>query len=101
MEASFLKTPERLFDQAVGQVGITASKSTSDPGALLRHRVLEIEGSRVPYYRYLRTWGKKGRKIASSAKPRLERLRPPGPGLLESKTWRRATAKSLKIRTYL
>jgi hypothetical protein len=61
MEASFLKTPEGLFDQAVEQVGITASKSTSDLGALLRHRVLEIEGSRV---HTTDTYGRGGRKDA-------------------------------------
>jgi hypothetical protein len=36
-----------LLDQPVEQVGISTSKSTSDLGALLRHRILEIEGSRV------------------------------------------------------
>ena len=36
-----------LLDQTVEQVGISTSKSTSDLRALLRHRVLEIEGSRV------------------------------------------------------
>ena len=36
-----------LLDQPVEQVGISTSKPTSDLGALLRHRILEIEGSRV------------------------------------------------------
>src|ERR1017187_1884058 len=36
-----------LLDEAVEQVGISTSKSTRDPGALLCHRVLEKEGSRV------------------------------------------------------
>ena len=95
MEASFLKTPEGLFDQAVEQVGITASKSTSDLGALLRHRVLEIEGSRV---HTTDTYGRGGRKDAKweFGEAAVGEVETPGPGLLESKTWRRATAKSLK-----
>jgi hypothetical protein len=36
-----------LLDEAVEQVGISTSKSTSNLGALLRHQALEIEGSRV------------------------------------------------------
>ena len=36
-----------LLNQPVEQVGISTSKSTSDLGALLRHRALEIESSRV------------------------------------------------------
>src|ERR1022692_3096767 len=36
-----------LFDQAIKQVGIPATKSASDLGAFLRHRVFKIAGSRV------------------------------------------------------
>ena len=36
-----------LLDQPVEQVGISTSKSTSNLGALVGHRALEVEGGRV------------------------------------------------------
>jgi hypothetical protein len=52
-----------LLDQPVEQVRISTSKSTSDLSALLRHRALEIEGSRV---HTTDTYAGRGRKDASN-----------------------------------
>jgi hypothetical protein len=57
-----------LLDQTVEQVGISTSKSTSDLRALLRHRSLKIEGSRVHPIDTYASGGKKDAREAREAR---------------------------------